>query len=128
MHLQLDAARPFLRRRPPTTRIRKEAVIPLLPSLTKDPHAGEGQLTDAAAPGFKLGKKLIRSLRRDLLRTGFGALDALSQELDFPTLRKTFDPRLAGCPVAGVHGGTHAPPRRQSNGPDLHGRFPATHL
>lgn len=94
--LQLDAARPFLTARASTTKNRKEAVIPLHPSLAKELWEAKGKLTEEAARVFQLGKNISRSFGQDLQRAGITAADALGRKLDFHALRKTFATRLAG--------------------------------
>jgi hypothetical protein len=66
--LKVDAMRPFLTARASTTKNRKEAVIPLHPSLAQELRGAKGELTEEAARVFKLSKNISRSFGQDLQR------------------------------------------------------------
>ncbi len=91
--IYLDAAAPFVRARPSTTKNRKEAVLPLHTDLAamlrsiRPPDAAPFTPVFAHVPR-------IHTLQRDLVAAGVPFLDGRGRRLDFHSLRVTYGTNL----------------------------------
>ena len=98
--MHLDGVRPFIAVRASTTKNKKTAQQPLLPSLVSSLKALRDQQQAPTGKVFRLGVPSPKMLRRDLATCGIPFLDETGRRVDFHALRHTFNTMLqrAGLP------------------------------
>ncbi len=98
--LHLDGPRTFIAVRAATTKNKKTARQPLVPSLAAALRAFRDQKQATQGKVFRLGVPLARSFRKDLFTGKIPYLDELGRRVDFHALRHTFATMLqrAGVP------------------------------
>src|SRR5687767_5681276 len=78
-----------------TTKNRKDAVVPLHPSLAAELRQSIPKNADPSASVFPVNQHMCRTFKKDLERAKIARFDAMKRKLDFHALRYTFATRLA---------------------------------